>query len=756
MARLGRRVLAWAVVLAAAAAVLDAVPLFDLLGYDFSFAIGLLTAFAAADIGHGAAAAARRGDDVPLARTLALGMAGALGALVLPLAISALNAVRVRNCNVASGLAFYALLPVGSALYAVPAGVLAGVLAPRRGRVIALLLPVASLVWALVRMYRDPAVFALDPFGGYFPGPIYDEALRPPARLLWFRVVNLVWAGAAVALVGAARRRKTSLAALAAALTAASLVLFALRGPLGFHVRRADVEAVLSRRTETEHFVLHTDPHGGESDEDLALARRDLEFRYDQLRRILGAVPAGRIDVFQFPSAGAKKETVGAGGTLYAKPWTREIYVQAERFPSSRLRHEMAHVFAGAFGDPLFGVSLRWRLPFPRLAMGLVEGLAVAADYSDPDGRATVHQEARAIVAAGRAPPLRQVVGASMYTVSGARAYTLAGSFCHFLLQAHGAERLRALYRSGGDFDAIYGQTLEALEQRWRDFLERQPLDEAERARAAETFRRPAIFGKVCARELAARVAEARGRMGTAEAVALLETVCRDDPGEPGFRLDLAEALAAAGRRDRALELAAKAQGDAELTRPVRARAAHLVASLHYHAGRFAEARAALEAAQALATDDGEERLVVVKLRALDDDARATLGRAFFGEPPSRGVDGALMLYLVSEFARQHASEALGPYLLARQLAGRDPRLTLAALGPACPAGAPSALPTPLPALFQRECTRLVAETAFRAGDLAASRAAFERARGEARTEADRLRAGDWLERIAWEERTPR
>jgi tetratricopeptide (TPR) repeat protein len=627
------------------------------------------------------------------------------------------------------------------------------VLAPRRGRLVALALPVVSLLWSLLRLYRDPAVFALDPFGGYFPGPIYDEALRPPLRLLWFRLVNLLWAGSALAAVAAWQARTAARAAVAAALAVASLVLFSLRGPLGFHVRRHDVEAALSRRTESAHFVLHTDPHTGESDADLALTRRDLEFRYDQLRGILGAEPAGRVDVFQFPSAAAKKELVGAGGTLYAKPWAREIYVQAERFPAGRLRHELAHVFASAFGDPLFGVSLRWRFPLPRLAMGLVEGLAVAADYSDPDGRATIHQESRAIVNAGRAPPLSQVVGAAMYAVSGARAYTLAGSFCHFLLQEQGPEKLRALYRSAGDFEGVYGQPLAALEQRWRAFLERQPLDEVERARAAETFRRPAIFGKVCARELAARVAEARGRMGSAEAVALLESVCHDDPGEPGFRLDLADALVAAGQRDRALDIANGAAADTGLTRPVRARAAHLIASLQFHAGRIADARRALEQARALATDDAEERLIFVKLRALEDDARSTLGRAFFGEAPGRGVDGALMLFLVSEFARQHATEALGPYLLARQLAGRDAQLTMAALAPACPDGGPSALATPLPPLFQRECTRLMAETAFRGGDRPASRAAFQRVRDEATTEADRLRAQDWLERIAWEER---
>src|SRR5206468_7774888 len=116
---------------------------------------------------------------------------------------------------------------------------------------------------------------------------------------------------------------------------------------------------------------------------DLALEAEDLEFRYAQLARTLGAEPSGPITVWEFPSAEEKKALVGAGNTLYARPWTREIFLQTERFPSGRLRHEMAHVFASAFGDRLFGLSLAWRfrgpLPVPFLAMGLVEGLAEAA-----------------------------------------------------------------------------------------------------------------------------------------------------------------------------------------------------------------------------------------------------------------------------------------------------------------------------------------------------------------------------------------
>ena len=83
-----------------------------------------------------------------------------------------------------------------------PPGVLAGVAVAAAARAPARVRDPGRCrsLWSLLRLYRDPPVFAFDPFGGYFPGPIYDEALRPPATLLVFRLVNLVWIATAVAI----------------------------------------------------------------------------------------------------------------------------------------------------------------------------------------------------------------------------------------------------------------------------------------------------------------------------------------------------------------------------------------------------------------------------------------------------------------------------------------------------------------------------------------------------------------------------
>ncbi|HEY0713376.1 MAG TPA: hypothetical protein VGF45_11930, partial [Polyangia bacterium] len=526
-ARASRRALVWAALLATLAIGLNFVPLFNVLGFDYALVLGLIMGPAASDLGHHVGARARfdaasqaLSPAILSARLTVHSWANALATLLVPLLVSLTTALWVRNCNLGAGFTFYLLLPVATALFAAPLGAIVGFSVPRWSRLVALALPVLSLVWTLHRRYFDPPVFALDPYGGFFPGPIYDEAMRPPPRLFWFRAANLLWVATAVVIFTAVRTvrlrgARRALGPLAVALLAvvASLSVYRTRSDLGFHVTSGHLRGVLRRETTTPHFRVFSDPASDGTPEDRRLFTRDLEFRYRQLADTLGVTPTAPVTVYLFPSPQLKKELVGAGGTLYAKPWTREIFLQADRFPMGSLRHELAHVFAGAFGDPLFGIALRWRLPLPRLSGGLIEGIAEAADYGDPNGRATVHQEARAMIEAGLAPPLAKVVGAGFSTLSGPRAYTIAGSFTHYLLATFGAEKLRAVYQSGGDFAGVYGRSLDALEADWRKFVTNQPLDEQDKARAKERYRRPAIFQKVCARDIAARIETARGHL---------------------------------------------------------------------------------------------------------------------------------------------------------------------------------------------------------------------------------------------------
>src|SRR5437016_3460954 len=123
-------------------------PLFGLLGYEFSAAMALLASFFAA--WHGARA-----------RSAAEALLGAEAMLLLPLGIICLNALWVRNCDFKTGLAFYGLLPAISVLCGVAVGWACARLF-RRPLLLACALIAGSLLWGFVRFYRTPAIFAFD------------------------------------------------------------------------------------------------------------------------------------------------------------------------------------------------------------------------------------------------------------------------------------------------------------------------------------------------------------------------------------------------------------------------------------------------------------------------------------------------------------------------------------------------------------------------------------------------------------------
>src|SRR5262249_54069358 len=129
-----------------------------------------------------------------------------------------------------------------------------------------------SLSWAFYRFLAAPPVNAFDPFGGYFPGTLYDENVAVPTALWWARLYHLTLALAALSMAAlfldgeplrlgwrAARRRSPIVPMLLAALAAA---LGFSGGRLGFARSAGDVARALGGERRTEHFVLHYSPSG--------------------------------------------------------------------------------------------------------------------------------------------------------------------------------------------------------------------------------------------------------------------------------------------------------------------------------------------------------------------------------------------------------------------------------------------------------------------------------------------------------------
>jgi hypothetical protein len=463
--RFGLRALVWAVLLAVLAVVLAFIPLFDVLGYDFCFALGLAAALAASTSGRAwspsGAGRDARGAAAPVRG--ACGVAAAL--LVLPLLISVANALRVRNCSFAAGSASSRCCRSRRCVVRGARG-----RAGRRGG------PPRAGAWSRSRSRccrcsgRWFASIAIRPCSRSTRSAATSRAdLRRGAAaaltLVCFRLVNLVWIATAVAIGdggGRARLEPAPLArrplAAAVPLVAASIVLYAMGGSFQFRITRARSRRVLDRTLTTDHFVVHYAPARSRAPT-VALTPRIWSSAISSCAT-LGVAAQLSDHRWEFPSADVKKALVGAGGTLYARPWTREIFIQTTASRRARCSTRWRTCSRGRSATA--GSGCRWRgAGTARSAADAVGRVDRGRRRGGERGRRSRRRRDHPRGGArddrgGLAPPLAAVVGAGFSTLAGRRAYTIAGSFSAFLLATRGAGKLRALYRSAGNFADVY------------------------------------------------------------------------------------------------------------------------------------------------------------------------------------------------------------------------------------------------------------------------------------------------------------
>jgi tetratricopeptide (TPR) repeat protein len=532
------------------------IPLLNYLGYEFSalFALlagcvaGLLTVRPVRDAFQGA------GDTPaprPTARAVGTSVAANLLLLAIPLVIIAGNALFVRNCSMAEGLAFYMLLTPVSALFGVSLGFFCAIHSAHP-RTLFLLVCLALLLYSACAGYFTPAVFSYNFLYGYFPGLTYDEVLPLTRTLVLFRLLTLfvavvlLWAGMitvtdsrtsriswrGIGTLGAGLARKERRIR-AAAIICALAGFYQFRCDLGFESTSAFIRRTLGAEVRTEHFVLYYSPSSFTADE-IRQAAREHEFRLGQVLASFSLPDHVFFESYIYPSPEAKQRLIGAGNTDIAKPWSGQIHISRQSLEGS-LKHELVHAAAAPFGLPVIRASF---------STGLVEGLAMAVDGEW--GNRTLHEYAAALREAGIAPPIDGIMSfwgfASHHS---SVSYILAGSFCRYLIDRYGMRNLMLLYRSL-DYRAVYGRSLGELALEWEGYLDRVPLDDEDQDGVDALFRRPPIFRKVCARVLARRSLQARGsfvRKEFAVAESLYAGVYADGGGYDAYAGYLTSAL---------------------------------------------------------------------------------------------------------------------------------------------------------------------------------------------------------------------
>ncbi len=742
-------------------------PLFDVLGYESSFLFAIVASFCACHLTVVLVHRWRRLRDDPLESPLTplggvLALYGRalllnLGLLILPLDILSANAIHVRNCNYFAGVAWFLVLPGLSVVVAVAWGTALGLLPVRRrlGVLAGYLVILGSLALGFWRFYSEPPVCQYDPFAGYFSGNLYDDNIGITGTFGMARLYHL--AGAAAVLLVAARffvpgrarltlrpgerRWRATLAALALLGVTGALQL--LGGRIGYAVNRSDLIRELGTEHRTPHLILHVSP-GSLADRQMRWQAADAEFRWHQLRQFFGAAPAHRIRIYFFKDAAQKRHWYGAARVDMAKPWSLETFLTQHAYPHPVLRHELAHVFAAVFGDRAFGVSVRWGwlagfLPVPRFNPGLIEGAAVAADWKARGGL-TPHQWAQAMILLHKAPRLEAVMGYGFFGAASSRSYTVAGSFCRFLVERYGPKPFQRVYRSGGDFRAAYGRSLATLEAQWRAFLQSVPLRPKDLDLARERFRQRPVFARPCVHEVARLSAQADKETERGEYVAAAHTyhrLCRYDPGDPDHAYGRMLAWFAAGQPGPAIDAAREVWGHPATTPTLRAALLRVLGNHFWRKGNRALAARLFARAQKRSMPAGMARDVAVRLWAVKDDKLSPRLRPLFAPRNDETVPSGAWARLAADFPRL----GLIQYLVGSWRRAQGRWLGAARL-------LERALELGLPdARFRREAVLRLGAVYVRALRFGQARRVFARLDVKTESEAVRLTARDWMAR---------
>ncbi len=537
-----RRFRVWAGLIGVCAAALCFAPLFNTLGYEFSIVAGGIAGLASGYLGAAAVDQARR-----LRRNRSVGslfcLAWTLSAalIAVPFALISLNALRVHNCHYAAGLMYYALIPLVSVTYGSAAGVFFGLWAAtlRRASLLWTLWVAGSIAAAAAHVLIHPPIFAYHSLLGLVQGAIYDDEMTASWTLLAARALALLTACAfltAAWTFHSPQRQRLSLRALfygkpkrrlpaaLLAFCAAGLAFgWIYRSEIGWRPTRAALEAALSGRYDTKHFIIRYDdlPSIRDDIEQIAL---DHEYRYDQLRKFFGFELNSKIRSYIYTDGEMKRRLQGSQNAHMADPFNLEIHLLHDPFPHRSLKHELAHLFAGEF-QPVFKLSP---------AVGLIEGAAEAAAWDD--ARMTPHQKSKHMLLEERLPRLKTLMSpVGFWQTPSGRSYAAAGSFSRWLIEEHGIEAFGRAY-AAGDFKKAYNRSLSALEKDWLFFLAEIPLNVQQRVEAQRIATRLGIFDRACPHVSANLRAEgwehyARGNYAKAERA--FQKLAEMEPNDP-------------------------------------------------------------------------------------------------------------------------------------------------------------------------------------------------------------------------------
>ncbi|MBN1336642.1 MAG: hypothetical protein JXB39_11855 [Deltaproteobacteria bacterium] len=553
----------------------QALPPFHVLGHETTQAFTLVA------IGLGLAAGLRAGRALPgsIEDTRATRLSMALGRVLFALfllgttfgVIVAVASASGPGCRVLPGVAFFAVTwPPVAALGAV-AGVLLGAAGVRRRTILlglgvvllsTLAHDVAQAIWGA--RIVDPwigAPLALDQRADLDIPRVHGLQRAWMAGLAYALWQVGLWRSSRREAEGAHLSDLRARARLAGTRALATTILLAIcaggfgdRFGLGWG--RTAVYAHLSQERSAPGIVVRF-PVGGRAESVAAGLLGEAAWQVHDLATSLEVPVEPPVRIFLFEDGEDLERHTGMVSD-HAK--VGELWLEAGSVDSGVLRHELVHALHPRLGPPVALV----------LSRGVAEGFATAWE-EDLALLPEAHEPAAAALREGSLPRARDLMGPLGFgRIPEGSAYAAAGSFVGFLLLDRGMAPFRAL-QARLDWEAAYGEDLDALDARWRAFLAGIPVDLEQQARWGDDFdpgpgrayldrRCPKVGSDRQSRRDRARIL---GRAGEVDAAVALWQALWSEEGDPGDLWEAGRLLWREGRNEEAARI-----GEPALERP--------------------------------------------------------------------------------------------------------------------------------------------------------------------------------------------
>lgn len=420
-------------------AVLQFLPGFNTLDYHFSAAVSVPLAAAVGGIAiTGFFYTGSRGTNLVRGLWYALALAG------IPLAISLVGSLFSGLCNPLYSLGFYVMGPLASAIFAWGTAIgWAGLTNNKKAAFIGFYaLLIASFVENALYFYFQPAVAFYNPFLGFFPGPIYETAVRIGTAYTWFRIITTIFALLCMS-AGLWLNHRRAWRWLGAIALAGLIPLFLWLGAsLGYRPRIQEVRHVLSQELRHNNITLRYSPRTPTQYAKAVLM--DATARWHGLEDYFQVQDHRNITIYLYPDTKTSKRLTGTAKVDVAKVWLNQVHITPYTLGDVILEHELAHCFAARFSDTFL------KIPFDGIVprMDLTEGMAVSAAFDSTP--LSPHEWAAAMNASGHITDPRAFEGfVGFATAAPAKAYIVVGSFMRFLHDRYGAKAIETVYRQG-------------------------------------------------------------------------------------------------------------------------------------------------------------------------------------------------------------------------------------------------------------------------------------------------------------------